>query len=155
MKKILTIVATAGLLSAFASAAQAGTIVFGGPGGIVPSSCSVTVAPTAPLTATATVPTVRLEGTADAIVVCNDTTKKLDVFIGDVTGLPGFFEVRPNGGTGFFSGVTGGDYPINITGVTPSAGFNSNFKVSVRPITNGDLLPAGQYSIPVEVIIVP
>jgi hypothetical protein len=153
MKNILTIAATATILSAFAGAVQAQTVTFGGS---VTSSCTVTTPTTGALTALpATGPATSLSGTSTATVVCNDTAKTLNVAAaaaGNTLQNGTAAVALANGGTGNF--VTASGSSKAIAAVTPLAGDTTNISAAINAPTGG-LLASGVYTLVVNATITP
>jgi hypothetical protein len=159
MNKFLSIVAAAGLMTAFASAAQAQTTTFGGAGGggTVGASCTVTTPTNAGLSATGTPPT-SLSGTATATVTCNDLSgKSLTVALNTTNStLNGeTADAKLTGGTGNFSGITTPVASKSITATTPSTGDSATITTNITPTTVGNVLAAGTYTAIVDATITP
>jgi hypothetical protein len=152
MKKILTIAATAGLISAFTGSVYAQTTTLSGP---VPSSCVVTTPLTGTLSAAPAVgPATSLAGSYTATVVCNDTTKSVNVAVATAgnTLLGGTGAAAFISGTGALSGATGASK--TITAVTPLAGDTAVVNASITAPT-GALLETGTGVLVVNTTITP
>jgi hypothetical protein len=154
MKKILTIAATAGLLSTFAASVQAQTTGTATLNATVASSCNVTI-PTATTTFTQVgTPPTSLTGTTSAQVTCNDTSKKLTLTQNNSTSLPsGTATFNFAGGTGIFQEVTGVDSGL-FSDTTPSTGDTASISASVSR-TDEKLLKSGSYSLVINATVVP
>jgi hypothetical protein len=148
MKKILTIAATAGLLSAFTGAVSAQTTF----STAVDSSCTVTSPATVGLAPNALPPS-SLTGSTVATVICNDTTKSLNVGIGATSVV---FNGTPSvvlaGGTGNFVGATG--LSKTITTTTGVGGDTATVNAAITAPA-GKLLATGSYTLIMNPTITP
>jgi hypothetical protein len=161
MKNILTIAATIGLLSAFASSVQAQTIVT--VGGAVTPSCIIASASlggallqdTQPASVLATSPS----SPGSVTVKCNSSTSKLTLSAGphDIpsqTPAPAVAFQFTSGGTGIYSTVTSGLVTPTATDVTSSLGDTAKFSASVTAFT-GKLLKVGGYTLYINAAVTP
>lgn len=162
MKKFLTIAATAGVLSAFAGAAQAQVVNF--PGTVTPS-CTLTTSNDGVLTETATPATVLATTTAGKVkLVCNSGTSKVDLTQGAsvIPSQPSAptvafgFVGGASGGTGIFNALTAGSASSGIaTDVTAAAGDTADISASITA-TGGKLLKVGTtYKVIVNAAVTP
>jgi hypothetical protein len=154
MKKILTIAATAtaGLISAFTGSVYAQTTTLSG---LVPSSCVVTTPTTSTLAAAPAVgPATSLAGSYTATVVCNDTSKTVNVATATTgnTLLGGTAAAAFVSGTGTLAGASGASKAL--TAVTPLAGDTAVVNASITAPT-GQLLSTGTGVLVVNTTITP
>jgi GH24 family phage-related lysozyme (muramidase) len=155
MKKILSILATAALLSTVASNARAAEVEFPGD---VTASCTLTVTDGA-LTENAT-PAESLTTTTDgtAVVTCNDATKTLTLTNTAASNTIPAPQTAPtiafgfNGGNGVFAAATG--TTAAVTTPTKAAGDTANIQATVTAATD-QLLKSGSYVVVVDAAITP
>jgi hypothetical protein len=160
MKKILTIAATAGLLSSVAGAAQA--LPINAPG-TVTQSCNVTSVNNGTLTENATPATSLTTGTGAGVglvtVVCNTDTSVLTLAGGThilptQTSIPTVSFGFAPGGTGIYSTVKSGIVSPPAGDMTAASGDIAHVTSTVMA-TGGKLLKAGTYTTVINATVAP
>jgi hypothetical protein len=158
MKKILTIAATAGLLSALAGSAQAQVVNFPG---TVPPSCNVTASTNGALTPNVAIPTSLIASTYGKVtVICNTETSVLTLTQGASvieaqTPAPTVtFGFAPTGSTGIYSAVVSGTVSPASGSTTAAIGDIASIDSTIAAAP-GKLLKAGSYTVVVNATIAP
>jgi hypothetical protein len=158
MKKILTIAATAGLLSVLASSTHAQVVNFPG---TVPQSCNITASTDGALTPNVAIPTSLIASTYGKVtVICNTDTSVLTLTQGasvieTQTPAPTVaFGFAPTGSTGIYSTVTSGTVSPASGATTTALGDVASIDSTITAAT-GKLLKAGTYKVIVNATIAP
>jgi hypothetical protein len=161
MKKIATIAATAGLLSAFAGSVQAqttGTVSFPG---TVTSSCNITGSADGVLTENTTPATILNTTTPGTLTVtCNTGASTLSIAQGTHSfptqpSTPTVaIQFGPAAGTGIYAGATSGTSATDGGDTTSSTGDTANVSSTVTA-ASPKLLKTGSYTVVVNATLTP